>query len=131
MPRMNTRTCPGKHRARTDVSRRVGHAQGARAMTDRRETRELRETHEDLPPMQAGRRFKPILARQKILFFVVGRPRADASARASRTVSRIREVSRNQNSRRQRRERDQELGDWSCTFREKFGFGAATILETH
>src|SRR5471030_2353723 len=49
--------------------------------------------------------------------------RTDASRRVHWAGSRIREHSRNQNSRRQRRERDQALGDRSCTFREKFWFG--------
>jgi hypothetical protein len=46
----------------------------------------------------------------------------DASRRVSWAVSRIPEISRKQNSRRQRRERDQALGERSCTFRENFDF---------
>jgi hypothetical protein len=40
----------------------------------------------------------------------------------SEPISRIRERSRNQNSRRQRRETDQVLGERTCTFRENIEF---------
>ncbi len=41
---------------------------------------------------------------------------------AHESASRIRELSRNQNARRQRRETDQVLGERICTFRENFRF---------
>jgi len=45
--------------------------------------------------------------------------------------SRIPEISRNPRRQWRESERDQALGDRSCTFREIFDFGAATIPEIH